>query len=156
MQRFSNLITLSLILIATMLLTTLPVNATMTTSTPADCSPTALQGTYTFFTAPTVVVGQGTVIALPEALLTNSPVMLASAGTVQLDDQGQVVLTATQDVNGEAMSATAYIGSYSMTDSCNATISLDNGVWFTVRLVNTNGQPQLRSTTPGFVLLDDQ
>lgn len=156
MQRFFSLITLAVTLITTLLLTTQPVNATMNASTPADCSPAAIQGAYAFFTASTVVVDQCTVIALPETLLTNSPVMLASAGTVQLDDQGQAILTATQAVNGEAMTATAYAGSYNMTDGCNATITLDNGVWFTVRLVNTNDPPQLLSTTPGFVLLDKQ
>lgn len=121
---------------------------------PIACAPTALQGTYAFFASPTVVVDQGTVIAIPEALLANAPVMLASQGTVQVDEQGQVVLTATHDTNGVAMTATAYAGSYSMTDGCNATMTLDNGVWFTVRLVNTNDQPQLVSTTPGFVLID--
>lgn len=154
MKRFFSLTTILIALIATLLLTTLPVSATMTTSLSADCSPAALQGTYPFFASSTVVVSPGTVIALPEALLANSPVILASQGTVQVDGQGQVVLTATHDSNGAAMSATTYAGSYSMTDGCNATMTLDNGVWFTVRLVTSNGQPHLVSTTPGFVLID--
>lgn len=148
MKRFYTLCILWIMLLATLLCTS-PVKAA-----PITCAPTALQGTYAFFASPTVVVDQGTVIAIPEALLANAPVMLASRGTVQVDEQGQVVLTATHDTNGAAMSATAYAGSYTMTDGCNATMTLDNGVWFTVRLVNTNDQPQLVSTTPGFVLID--
>lgn len=120
---------------------------------PVACAPT-VQGTYAFFASPTVVVDQGTVIAIPEALLANSPVMLASQGTVQVDEQGQVLLTATHDTNGAAMTATDYAGSYTLTDGCNVTMTLDNGVWFTVRLINTNDQPRLVSTTPGFVLID--
>lgn len=148
MKRFYTLCTLWVMLFAALLCTS-PVKAA-----PVGCAPTALPGTYAFFASPTVVVDQGTVIAIPEALLANSPVMLARQGTVQVDEQGQVVLTATHDTNGVAMTATAYAGSYTMTDGCNATMTLDNGVWFTVRLVNTNDQPQLVSTTPGFVLID--
>lgn len=148
MKRFYTVCTLWVILFAALFCTS-PVKAA-----PVACATTTLPGTYAFFASPTVVVGQGTVIAIPEALLANSPVLLASAGTVQLDDQGQVVLTATHDTNGAAMTATTYAGSYTMTDSCNATMTLENGVWFTVRLVNTNDQPHLVSTTPGFVLID--
>ena len=148
MKRFYTLGILWVMLCATLLCTS-PVKAA-----PVACAPTVLPGAYAFFASPTVVVGQGTVIAIPEALLANSPVLLASAGTVQLDDQGQVVLTATHDTNGAAMTATTYAGSYTMTDGCNATMTLENGVWFTVRLVNTNDQPHLVSTTPGFVLID--
>lgn len=148
MKRFYTLCTLW-VMLCTALLCTSPVKAA-----PVGCAPTARQGTYAFFASPTVVVGQGTVIAIPEALLTNSPVMLARQGTVQVDGQGQVVLTATHDTNGIAMSATAYAGSYTMTDGCNTTMTLENGVWFTVRLVTSNSQPHLVSTTPGFVLID--
>lgn len=149
MKRFSCLTILVLTLLVTGLLTSLPVSAA------TGCTPDAMQGTYAFFASPTVVVSQGTVVAIPEALLASSPVMLASQGTVQVDGQGQVVLTATQDINGAAMAPITYAGSYSMTDGCNATITLDNGIWFTVRLVSTNEQPQLRSTTPGFVLINN-
>lgn len=150
MKRFYTLCTLWVMLLAALLCTS-PVKAA-----PVTCAPTALQGTYAFFASPTVVVDQGTVIAIPEALLANSPVMLASQGTVQIDGQGQVVLTAMHDTNGAAMTATAYTGTYTMADGCNATMTLDNGVGFTVRLVNTNDQPHLVSTTPGFVLIDQQ
>ena len=148
MKRVYTLCILWVMLFAALLCTT-PVKAA-----PVACAPTALQGTYAFFASPTVVVSQGTVIAIPEALLANAPVMLASQGMVQVDEQGQVLLTATHDTNGVAMTATAYTGSYTMTDDCNATMTLENGVWFTVRLVTSNGQPHLVSTTPGFVLID--
>ena len=153
MKRFYHLLTLWVMALATLLFTGTVV-AAPSGETPVDCSYTAFQGAYAFFASPTVVVGQGTVIAIPEALLANSPVMLASQGMVQVDGQGQVVLTATYDTNGAAMTATTYAGSYTMTDGCNATMTLENGVWFTVRLVNTNDQPHLVSTTPGFVLID--
>lgn len=148
MKRVYTLCILSVMLCAALLCTS------TVKAAPVACVPTALQGTYAFFASPTVVVSQGTVIAIPEALLANSPVMLASQGTVQVDEQGQVLLTATHDTNGAAMTAMAYAGSYTMTDGCNARMTLENGVWFTVRLVNTDNQMQLVSTTPGFVLID--
>lgn len=155
MKRFYCLFTLAITLCAMLLATGLPVRATMMTSTPTACSPAVLQGTYTFRTALTVTVAPGTVIALPEALLANSPVLLAGQGTVEFGEQGQAVLTATADVNGEAIPATAYPGSYTLDTSCNATITLANGVWFTGHLVAINGQPTLVSTTPGLILFNN-
>ena len=156
MKRFYCLFTLVITLCAMILATGLPVRAVMMTNAPTACSPALLQGTYLFRTALTVNGAPGTVIALPEALLANSPVLLAGQGTVGFDEQGQAVLTATADVNGAAIPATAYPGSYTLDGSCNATITLDNGVWFTVRLLSTTNPPTVVSTTPGFILVNNQ
>lgn len=156
MKRFYCLFTLVFTLCAMLLATGLPVRATMMKNEPTACSPSVLQGAYLFRTAMTVTVAPGTVVALPEALLVNSPLLLAGQGTVGFDEQGQAVLTATADVNGAAIPATAYPGSYTLDGSCNATITLDNGVWFTVRLLSTTNPPTVVSTTPGFILVNNQ
>lgn len=156
MKRFYGLFTFMITLLTLVLATGLPVGATRMTNAPTDCSPAALQGTYAFRTATTVNVAPGTVIALPEALFATAPVLLAGQGTIEFNGQGQAVLTATADVNDEAIAATAYPGSYTLDAACNATVLLDNGIWFTMRLVAINGQPTPVSTTPGFLLLTNE
>ncbi|MCE7982436.1 MAG: hypothetical protein DYG89_14680 [Caldilinea sp. CFX5] len=143
-------------LLTLVLATSLPVSAARMTNAPTNCSPAALQESYAFRTATTVNVAPGTVIALPEALIATSPVLLAGQGTIEFNGQGQAVLTATYDVNDEAITATAYPGSYTLDVTCNATVLLDNGIRFTMRLVSINGQPTLVSTTPGFLLLNNE
>ncbi|MFN8492225.1 MAG: hypothetical protein U0350_31790 [Caldilineaceae bacterium] len=156
MKRFFRLPTLLVTLLTLVLLASLPTAAVVQAAPALDCPAAVLEGAYTFFATPTVTVGPGTVIALPEALLANSPFVLASQGVVSFNDQGQVVLTATRGNAGEAITAKDYLGRYTATTACNIVVRLENGVSFTVRIGRDNTQPSIVSTTPGFVLFDEE
>lgn len=156
MKRFFRLTTLFMTLLTLVLLTSLPTSAVALAAPPADCPPAGLEGTYTFFAMPTVTVGPGTVIAIPEALLAASPFVLASQGVVSFDSQGQVVLTALRGNAGEAIAASNYPGRYRAAALCKIVVTLENGVSFTVQMGRDNTQPSIVSTTPGFILFDEE
>lgn len=156
MKRFFRLTTRFVILLAMLLVISLPTAAVALAASPIDCPPAVIEGTYTFFAKPTVPVGPGTVIALPEALLANTPFVLASQGVVSFDNQGQVVLTAMRGNAGETIVAQAYPGRYTAATYCQIVVTLENGVSFTVRIGRNNTQPTIVSTTPGVVLVEEE
>lgn len=155
MKRFFRVTTRFVTLLTLVLLTSLPTAAVVQAAPTVDCPAAVLEGAYAFFATPTVTVGPGTVVALPEALLASTPFVLASQGVVSFDNQGQVMLTALRGNAGEAITAKTYPGRYTAAAFCKIVITLENGISFTVRIGRDDAQPSIVSTTPGFVLFDE-
>jgi hypothetical protein len=110
MKRFYGLTLVVALLIATVYLTMRPVKATALEQ--SDCSQATLQGTYPFLAPATIVVSQGTVIAVPEAYLYASPAAYASRGTVTFDGNGYALMEATADRHGEVATPVTHDSTY--------------------------------------------
>jgi len=150
MQRFYTFsLTLAILLFA------LGLNVRLTAANvpSPDCSPQGYAGSYEFRAPATVVIGSGTVIAIPEKYLYASSAAYASQGIVHFDGSGQVTLEATADSQGVLATPVTYDGSYTANRNCTAQVELADGTQFTVRIVQSGLQHRLVSSTPGFVLL---
>lgn len=150
MKRFIRLTSISVLLIITTLWALLPVQASSLTQT--NCSVASMQGNYRFVTMATLVIGQGTVIAIPEAYLTASPAAFASEGTVSFDGKGTVRLEATADRQGKLTQPLVYTGTYASGANCVTTVTLNNDTSFTVKTIQSGAEQSVVSVTPGVVL----
>jgi hypothetical protein len=150
MKRFYTMIVLIALLMVATSLTSKPAKANLLGQT--DCSPANLLGEYLFFAPTTIVVGPGTVVAIPEVYLNTSPAAYASQGIVRFDGNGHVTLEALADLHGQLATPLSYDGDYTVNTNCTAKVTFANGTLFDVRLVQANNQQRLVSTTPGFVL----
>ncbi len=116
-----------------------------------DCSIVAASGHYPFVAPATVLVGAGTVIAIPDQYRVNSPAIYASAGMLEIGGDGIVTLTATADVHGPLATPLIYQGTYSSGKECTATIEFAEEITLETRMMWNGRDQRLISTTPGFV-----
>lgn len=150
MKRFYGFTTMVALLVAMLALT--HTSAQASTLSQATCTPAMLKGNYQFLAPVTIQVSAGTVVALPEKYITTSPAAYASQGTVSFDEQGHVSLQATADHNGKLSEPMVYDGTYTFNDPCTAHVILANDSTFDVRIVQSQNQQRMVSTTPGFVV----
>ncbi|MFN8444792.1 MAG: hypothetical protein U0175_28660 [Caldilineaceae bacterium] len=150
MKRFTGFTLIVALLMVTTILAVIPVQASSMTQ--PGCSVASLQGSYRFIAPATIAVGQGTMIAVPDAYLAASPAAVASEGTVTFDGSGEAALEVSADRAGKLTSAVSYKGSYTMDTNCDATVTFDNQTSFVVKLIQSGSRQQVVSVTPGFVL----
>lgn len=150
MKRTIGFTAISVLLIITMLWIRSPVQASPLMQT--SCSIASLQGNYRFVAMATLVVGQGTVIAIPEAYLAASPAAFASEGTVTFDGKGAVRLEATADRQGKLTQPLVYAGTYASGANCVTTVTLHNNTSFAVKTIQSGDEQSVVSVTPGIVL----
>ncbi|MEZ4730450.1 MAG: hypothetical protein R3E79_25270 [Caldilineaceae bacterium] len=151
MKRFYTLITVVATLLATLCLPLRLVKASEIAQT--NCTQATFKGSYQFLAPATIVVSQGTVIAIPEAYFDSSPAAYASDGTVTFDGNGHVLMEATADMNGELAPPITYDGAYTVNANCTVGVVFVNGARFDVRMVQADHHQRLVSMTPGFVLI---
>lgn len=150
MKRFTGFTFIATLLMVTMILTAIPVQASTVPQT--GCSVASLQGTYRFLAPATVAAGQGTVIAIPEAYFAASPATVASEGTVTFDGSGEAALEVSADRRGKLTTTISYMGTYTLDASCVATVTFNNQTSFVVKLIQSGNSQQVVSATPGFVV----
>lgn len=150
MKRFYGLTAVVAILIATLCLPMKPVKANAREQ--VNCTPAMLRGSYPFVAPATIVVSQGTVIAVPETYLYASPAPYASQGEVTFDGNSHVMLRATADRHGRLAAPVVYTGTSAVNSHCTAKVTLANRSTFTVRIIQVGNQRRIVSITPGFVL----
>jgi len=150
----------SSIVVIAMALVFLPLSRTMVTErahastiVAADCSTVAGSGLYPFVAPATVLVGAGTVLAIPDQYRVNSPAIYASARMLEIGGNGTVTLTAAADVHDQLTTPLIYHGTYRPHEECTATIEFAEGITLETRMIWNGGEQRLVSTTPGFVLL---
>lgn len=145
-----NITSIITLILVTTILTAIPAQASTVTQT--NCSVASLQGTYRFIAPATVAVGQGTVIAIPEAYFDASPASMASEGTVTFDGNGSATLEVSADRAGKLTSAVVYEGTYTMDANCAGMVTFDNQTSLVVKLIQSGNRQQVVSVTPGSVL----
>ncbi|MFN8488966.1 MAG: hypothetical protein U0350_15370 [Caldilineaceae bacterium] len=151
MKRFFNFSLLVALLIVTACAPVTPVKAHSLTQ--VTCTQATFQGSYAFLAPATVVVNQGTVIAVPEAYLATSPAAYASQGMVTFDGQGHVTLQATAGQHGKLAASMTYTGTYAANGDCTAKVTMANHAMFAVHIIQAGERQQLVSLTPGFVVM---
>ena len=153
-MKYLNITSIITLILVTTILTAIPAQASTVTQT--NCSVASLQGTYRFIAPATVAVGQGTVIAIPEAYFDASPAALASEGTVTFDGNGAAMLEGSADRAGKLTNAVSYAGTYTLEANCAAMVTFHHDTSFALQIVQSGSRQRVVSLTPGFVLTTAQ
>jgi hypothetical protein len=119
----------------------------------SSCPLAAAHGSYEFVAPAAIYVAPGTVIAIPDHLLYASPAAFAGKGTLIFAGTGQIILSATETLNGSLASPVRYYANYTINTNCTATATFANGAQLGLKMVGNGKTQALVSTTPGFVIL---